>query len=572
MLSLYIKKIILGVYLLLIFSVCYHVFYAKKIIPGVVVGNVRVGGLTEQQALDVLQKKDSTLSKKLIFKYEDSTFEITDTQIGFSYDWPATVKRAFEVGRTNNFFVDSKDKLAGIVKSLYISPRYDYDVKSLENELLRIKGEFSKSSEDAKVVLSLGNTLNITDSTVGLKISGSELKDKVFKSFNYFDYSEIFLPVTSVKPEIESKDLQPLFDEIKKVVFKDFKIYYDGLNWTLTPKQKLELISFEKQNSGLKMTLNKATFDAFVNLVKQDVDELPRGKVTSDENGKVLSFELLKEGKEMDVKKFSQDFKTALFSDAKEVTVATNLISSVDKDKYGIYQLLGEGKSKFSGSSSARIHNLSLAAEKTNGVLVPPDGIYSLNKAVGPINSATGFYTALVISGGKTVLGEGGGVCQASTTMFRAALNAGLPIVMRYAHDYRVHYYEEDSPVGIDAAIFQPSLDFRFKNDTPNYVLIQTSTDVDNNALTFRIYGTPDGRTSEISEPIVSGMIAPPAPLYQDDPTLPKGVVKQVDWSAWGSSVSFTRTVKRDDQIISNDTFVSRYQPWKAIYMVGTKQ
>jgi len=567
----YYKKIILAAYILLILSVFYHVYYAKKIIPGVVIGTVHVGGLTEDQALKILKEKDASLTKKLEFKYQDKTFEITGTQLGFNYDMPSSVSRAFEIGRTNNFFIDTKDKLVGLVKSLYLAPFYKYEEKILENELLRIKGDFSKSSEDAKFVLDAKNNFTISEAAEGYKISGKELKDSAFNAFNNFDYGPITLPVVKVTPVLESKDIQPLFDSVKKLVFKEFKIYYDGTNWNLTPSQKLELLAFDKGTAGVKVVINKPTFDAFINLIRQDVDVLPRGNAVTDEKGNVTSFELTKEGKELDIKKFSQDFKQAFLSDATSITVATLPISNIDKDKYGIFALLGEGSSKFEGSSNARIHNLTLAAKKTNGVLVPPDGIYSLNKSIGAINAATGYYTALVISGGRTVLGEGGGVCQTSTTLFRAVLNAGLPVVMRYAHDYRVHYYEIDGPIGLDAAIYQPSLDFQFKNDTPNYILVQSYPNVEENSLTFKIYGTPDGRTVEISEPIVTGMVAPPATLYQDDPTLAKGVIRQVDWSAWGSNVSFTRTVKRDNTVISQDSFVSRYQPWRAIFLVGTK-
>ena len=215
---------------------------------------------------------------------------------------------------------------------------------------------------------------------------------------------------------------------------------------------------------------------------------------------------------------------------------------------------------------------MSLASERANGVLVPPNGIFSLNASIGEISGRTGYNSALIISGGRTVLGEGGGVCQTSTTVFRAALNAGLPIVMRYPHAYRVHYYEEDSKPGFDASIYQPTLDFQFKNDTPNYVLIQSSVDVPNVALNFKIYGTPDGRSVELTEPIITNQTPPPAPLYIDDPNLKKGITIQSDWATWGANVSFSRTVKRGGEILHTETFNTHYQPWRAVFQVGTKE
>jgi len=90
--------------------------------------------------------------------------------------------------------------------------------------------------------------------------------------------------------------------------------------------------------------------------------------------------------------------------------------------------------------------------------------------------------------------------------------------------------------------------------------------------LYFRLYGTPDGRQVEITEPVITNQSPPPETLYQDDPTLPKGQTRQVDWSAWGASVYFTRKVtKANGEVLADDTFTSRYQPWRAIFLKGTK-
>lgn len=177
-----------------------------------------------------------------------------------------------------------------------------------------------------------------------------------------------------------------------------------------------------------------------------------------------------------------------------------------------------------------------------------------------------------MINDGKTELGDGGGVCQVSTTMFRAALNAGLQIVERHQHAYRVGYYEQDSGPGIDAAIYSPSVDLKFKNNTGHAILIQTVNDPDNSALTFVFYGTKDpNRQVTISTPVVLSQTPAPPPLYQNDPTLPVGQTKQTDYSANGADVYFTRTVTENGKVIIQDKFTSDYQPWQAVYLVGTQ-
>lgn len=566
------KKILIATYIILALVIVYHAYYAKRIVRGVKIGSVRVGGLTYDKALEKLKNTENSLDKRIIFKYQDKTFEITTEKIGFVYDWNSSVARAFEVGRTKNIFIDTKDKLAGLVKSIYITPFYDYEDKVLENELLLVKGEVSKVPTDAHFVLDDKGTVSIVDAVEGYRISEDSLKKVVIYAFDKFAYGEKDLPVYKVTPSISRQDLELRQDFVTKIVGKSFVVNYKNKNWKLSKKQMIELISFKKEKDILDVSLNPITFDSFVELLKQEVDILPRGQVTEVDGNRVVKFEITQEGLELDSKRFSEDFRRALFGDVLSVDIPTTVVSDLNKDKYGIYSLLGEGVSKYTGSGTARINNLSLAAKRTNGVLVPPNGIYSMNKSIGEINSANGYDTAYVIKEGRTVLGEGGGVCQTSTTLFRAALNSGLPIVMRYPHDYRVSYYEIDSPVGLDASIYQPSLDFQFKNDTPNYILVQAEPHPDEFTLIFKIYGTPDGRSVTLTEPVVTNVSAAPAPLYQDDPTLPKGVVKQVDFAAGGASVSFTRTVKREEKVISEATFNSRYSPWRAIYLVGTKE
>ncbi len=251
------------------------------------------------------------------------------------------------------------------------------------------------------------------------------------------------------------------------------------------------------------------------------------------------------------------------------------ILAAVAEDKansLGIKEEIGSGKSSFKGSIENRSYNINLAASKLNGMLIKPGETFSFNKTVGDITSLNGYKQAYVIQNGKTVLGDGGGVCQVSTTLFRAALNTGLPIVERNPHAYRVGYYEQDSAPGIDAAIYTPSVDLRFKNDTMHHILIQTYVDVAAQEIYFTLYGTKDNRQVSIGKPIMLSESPAPEPLYQDDPNMPKGEVKQIDFAAPGANVYFTRIVTKDGKEYLSDKFTSHYRPWQAVYMKGTKE
>jgi vancomycin resistance protein YoaR len=197
--------------------------------------------------------------------------------------------------------------------------------------------------------------------------------------------------------------------------------------------------------------------------------------------------------------------------------------------------------------------------------------VFSFNETVGEISAITGYKQAFIIKEGQTILGDGGGVCQTSSTLFRAVLAAGLPILERTAHAYRVSYYEQNYPVGFDATIFQPAPDFKFKNDTPRYVLIQMEFDEKKKYLAFSIYGTSDGRRAETSKPRIWDVVPPPPDLYIDDPTLLVGQIKQTEHAAKGAKVAFDWKVTRGEEVLVERTFYSSYRPWQAVYLRGTK-
>jgi len=299
-------------------------------------------------------------------------------------------------------------------------------------------------------------------------------------------------------------------------------------------------------------------------------------------NGKVIQFKPSRPGRAVDEQKLLKEFTKSLTNAVRSqttqvklavpVTTIEPLVTTKQTNMFGIKELIGRGYSEFPGSIPGRIHNVALAASKLNGVLIPPGSTFSFNDTVGDISAATGYQSAYIIKDGKTVMGDGGGVCQVSTTLFRAALNVGLPILERHEHSYRVHYYEDDgSKAGLDATVFNPTEDLKFINDTPAYILIQTKIDTANVSLAFEFYGAADGRKSEILNHVVGGISPPPPPLYQDDPTLPVGTVKQVDFAAWGAKASFDYRVTKENKVIFEKTFFSNYRPWQAVFLKGTK-
>jgi vancomycin resistance protein YoaR len=568
----------------------YHVFFSNRIIPGTKVGKVSIGGLTKTQALAKLKNSAPSQDTKLFFGYKRHTYSASLQELNLQYDWERTIQRAVLQGRSGNLVEDTMAKLKGMVGANKIKPVYTFDEKAFQAFTAKIDGAVNIQKQDAYFELK-DNTLAIVPEKEGSIIEIEALSKELQKNFDNLEFKLSDIPVKKVTPEITSSDLQDIQPKVEQIIGAkiDISSNKDGVE-TVTPtkEQILKYLKFQKTQSAaekISISVDTTKTGDIVNAANLLVYESPRGKVTKLDGTKVVEFEIEQEGAELDKEAFLKDFTQIVLNpsikekdnetaETQKVTLKTISTSAPNNlEKYGIKELIGTGTSKYVGSIASREKNIELATERLNGILVPPGGLFSFNKSVGEISAATGYAQAYVITNGRTVLGDGGGVCQTSTTVFRAALNSGLEIITRHPHAYRVYYYEQESPVGFDASIYQPSLDFVFRNDTDNFILLQTSFNREEKKLTYEIYGTPDGRRVEISKPSLTDQIAPPEPKEIEDPNLPKGQKVQTEHATWGAKAMFTRKVlDADGDSLHNDTFTSVYRPWGDVYMVGTKE
>jgi vancomycin resistance protein YoaR len=232
--------------------------------------------------------------------------------------------------------------------------------------------------------------------------------------------------------------------------------------------------------------------------------------------------------------------------------------------------LVAQGTTLFTGSSAVRVHNVAIAASRFHGIVISPGEVFSFNEYLGDVSEQTGFEEGLIIFGGRTIKGVGGGVCQVSTTAFQAAFYAGFPFLERHPHGYRVSYYEHGEGPGMDATVFYPDIDLLFENDTPYHLLIETYTNEAAQRLTFKFYSTSDGRVVEKGSTEISDVVPHPPDLYEEDPELAPGEIKKVDWAVDGANVWVERVVRAEDgNLIREDTFFSHYLPWQAVYKYG---
>ncbi|GMA17836.1 hypothetical protein GCM10025871_41670 [Deinococcus metallilatus] len=234
----------------------------------------------------------------------------------------------------------------------------------------------------------------------------------------------------------------------------------------------------------------------------------------------------------------------------------------------GITAHLGTGETNYFGSSAARMTNIHVGTRNFQDRLFTGQ-TFSFNQFIGPVTTRAGYVTGLVIAGDRTANGVGGGICQVSTTAFRALYGAGLPVVERRNHSYQVRYYD---PQGLDGTIYQPSQDLKFANDTGGALWFQADWDDEKSRLSISVFGRARDFTVEIGDPRTLSTTPSPADRIIRDASLPAGQRKQVDWAAPGAVIEVTRRFVREGQTFRQDTLKSSYRPWPNIFLVGTRR
>ena len=565
--------------LMALISASYHLAYWGRIYPGVAIAGQPVGNLTPAQAISTINHQPSTINhSKITLFHDDQTWEIDLNELNFSYQATATAQKAFQIGRSGNFLRDLATKIKIWSQGINLGMEYSLDQNLLEIKVATIASQvFIPTIEPSIKIVS--QEIQIESGKEGQELNRRKLLSLLNLKFSFLNFSPLKLPIIQISPSLTPGQIEKTQKRAKKFLGKKLILVEADKKWQLGEEELIQLLSFTDGFDREKIASWSANLAAVIN-------RSPENAAFQFSQGRVIEFRPAKEGKLLEEEKTTdliiknltelEVSPTGKQEKKKEITIKLPVrtrpaaIKTADVNSLGIKELIGRGVSYFRGSMASRIDNIRLASSRLNGLLIPPGEVFSFNQSLGEVSRATGFKEAYIIKEGRTILGDGGGVCQVSTTLFRAALNAGLPIVERHPHAYRVSYYEQNSQPGFDATVFEPTVDLKFKNDTPAHILIQTKVDSKNKILIFELYGTDDSRVVTLSKSRIWDQTPPPPDLYQNDPTLPAGVVKQIDWKAWGAKVAFDYKVIRGDEVLQERTFYSAYRPWQAVYLRGS--
>ena len=566
----------------------YGMAYSGRIFPGVSVSGVDLSGQTPQAAAALLaQRLDYPLRGQVVFQEGQSLWTATPAQVGLFLDAQTTASAAYDHGRSGNLFAQASARWRAWSSGVNLSPLFIFDQRIAQNYLQGIAAQVDRPIIEASLGVSgvevvvrsgqVGRTLDVPAALQTLNAQLQTLTDGLVPLVVH-ETPPVILDVTEQAELARQMLSAPLVLRLPSAAAGD-----PG-PWTFEPVTLAGMLAIERaqtpEGERYQVGLSSLALRHFLESIAPDLVVYPHnaGFIFNDDTHQLDLLKPAVIGRALDIEASLALINQQLAAGQHTIDLDmeyTNppVTDDATAESLGITELVHAETSYFRGSAAERIQNITLASAQFHGILVAPGESFSMANVLGDISLDSGYAEALIIFGDRTIRGVGGGVCQVSTTLFRAAFFAGFQIDERYAHAYRVGYYEQvyggtdPDLAGLDATVFAPVVDFRFTNDTPYWLLMETY--VSGATLTWKFYSTSDGRSVDWDTSGLQDVVEPPEPLYEENPDLPEGTIKQVDWAVDGADVTVTRTVTRDGSVLHSDTFRTHYQPWQAIYQYG---
>jgi vancomycin resistance protein YoaR len=567
----------------------YGYVYEGRIYPGVAVGGIDLSGMTTQQAAVLLaQRLDYPQRGKIVFQEGTNLWTAKPADLGLFLDAQTTALAAYNLGRAGSRSECLADSWRAWSSGVDLAPLFVFDKRIAQNYLQGIAQQVDVPIIEATLGVS-GVDVVVNSGQVGRTLDVNAALNSLDTQLQTMTDGLIPLVVHETPPVILDATAQA--ELARQILSAPLTLQVPNAEegdpgpWSFEPVVLAQMLTIQRvqsdQGESYQVGLNPETIRTFlVNIAPQFARDPQNARFIFNDDTRQL--ELIQSaviGRAVDVDSSLQQINQQILTGQHTVnlvmqTTSPSVTNDATAESLGITELTSVSTSYFYGSGASRIQNITTAASRFHGLLLAPGESFSMAAALGDVSLDTGYSEALIIFGDRTIKGVGGGVCQVSTTLFRTVFFGGYQIDERWFHAYRVGYYEQtasgghdESLAGLDATVFAPQVDFRFTNDTPYWLLMETY--VGPSSLTWKFYSTSDGRTVEWDTSGLQNVVAPPDPLYEENSDLSQGEIKQVDWAVDGADVTVTRQVYHDGAILHDDTFTTHYLPWQAKYQYG---
>jgi vancomycin resistance protein YoaR len=572
-------------------TVGYQVVYAGRIFPGVSVAGVSVGGMRPAEAAVTLaQTLSYPYNGRVLFQDNGRIWVATPAELGMAFDASGSAQSAYRLGRSGGLFGSLAGELKARQHGVELSPVILFDQRIAYQYLQNIASQVNQPMVEASLSIQ-GTDVVAQPGQVGRQLDVDATLIALSATLQTFRDGEVALVVTQQAPQV--MDVSAQEDLARRILNQPLKLVLPNAQggdpgpWKYDVQTVANMLRVERVQNGsqtqVQLALDANALRDILTGIATQVDRAPENArfIFNDQTVQLDLIHSATIGRTLQVEASIEAINQAIQGDEHNIplkvkTTDPDVGDNATADQLGIHELVSSETSYFYGSSADRIQNIQTAAAQFHGLLVAPGETFSMGQALGDISLDNGYAEALIIYGGRTIKGVGGGVCQVSTTLFRTVFFGGYPVVERVPHAYRVSYYEEtasggiDSKLaGLDATVYFPLVDFKFTNDTSSWLLMETYVNAGARTLTWKFYSTSDGRSVQWDTTGPQNTVPAPKPLFQKNPDLNENEIKQTDWAAEGADVDVTRTVMRDGQVYFKDEFKTHYEPWQAVCEYG---
>lgn len=562
----------------------YHVAYAGRIWPGVRLGDLSVGGMTRQSLqAAILDRVDSLQDQGLPIQAEDRIATISLVNIEADVAPERLVDQAWSYGRSGSWLRQLAQRVSAPFTKPILEASISFDSLALRDQIDAVAEQLDIARKDVRLSVNGTQVKILYDTKPGKVIDRDFAEATLVNALVNLRTQATALTVQDDIPFVNAETAPEARKTAERIISAPLILAWDDGGVTISRQEMGKWITSGADGDKLIALLDKREISAYVTTVAAKANlAFQKPKLVIGDDGKVVEFVPPRSGRVLDEEKTINEITSELERRAGGKSPLASILLTFESGlteadqidpTFGITELIGKATTTFDGSPNNRVSNIKNGVRFLSGFIVKPGEEFSTVKTLGVIDNTTGYLPELVIKGDQTIPEFGGGLCQVSTTLFRAVLNAGLPVTARRNHSYRVSYYEKDGSgrwigPGLDATIYDPNPDFKFKNDTGHPVLIYGY--VQGTRATFELYGTKDGRTAQVVGPQILAEFPAGEPVYVETDTLPKGTTKQIDKPHPGGITTATYKITYADGRQDFQEFKSSYRRVPAKFLVGT--
>ncbi|PDW01118.1 VanW family protein [Candidatus Chloroploca asiatica] len=553
-------------------------------LPGVAIQGESVAGKNRNEIAAMIEHRYAEfLHHPIALVYRDESWQPPLADLGVRFDSEVIARQALAAGRQGDPLTRARELWHLWREGLELAPALSVDQRALQSYLLTLTPRIEYPPQDAALSIASAKIVG-TPSTPGVQVLVDATANDILLALLELRPQEVTIRTRLLAPEVGDEALVEAQARVAEVLQTPLELQLNEQRWIWAPERLAELLQVEPVEDRLEVRVDPQRLARAVEGLAQLVDTGTAEPRLRFEAGTVRIIEEGRPGWRLRQEDAANEIANVLLSSAPTTRTLALPVDQLEPEitadritELGINTLVAEGKSSFVGSAAYRITNIRAGSARMDGVLIAPGEEFSFNRQLGEVDAANGFVEGYAIIGNRTQLEWGGGVCQVSTTVFRSAFWAGLPITERHAHAFYISWYDRfglgpnGDGQGLDAAIYTGVTDLKFVNDTGNWLLMQSRMDEANQMLTIELYGTPLPREVRLEGPLISNEVRAPAqPVYIDDPTLARGMVRQSDVARNGRDITIQRVLLSNGAEIGRDTFVTRFRAWPNIFLRGT--